>query len=149
MTYTSRIADQRLPVAQQPAADQLALPENRGATDTRSREEEQQREIRLLTHLLRQEEQRTADSAALLGWFAQVHRCLASQPRRWLLLPATARRKLRNRRLKRAGLFDSDGYLKRYPDVATGGLDPLDHYMRHGVHEGRIAGFESEFVRRD
>jgi hypothetical protein len=28
-------------------------------------------------------------------------------------------------------------YLERYPDVATTGVNPLDHYWRHGAAEGR------------
>ncbi|MHA6718610.1 sulfotransferase family protein [Sphingomonas sp. RS6] len=36
-----------------------------------------------------------------------------------------------------SGLFDAAYYLRRYPDVAAEGIDPLDHYMRHGAREGR------------
>ncbi|MFC7704769.1 glycosyltransferase 61 family protein [Plastorhodobacter daqingensis] len=38
-----------------------------------------------------------------------------------------------------APLFDAAAYLKRNPDVAAAGLDPLDHYLRHGAAEGRPA----------
>ncbi|MDR3537270.1 MAG: glycosyltransferase [Acetobacteraceae bacterium] len=36
-----------------------------------------------------------------------------------------------------AGFFDATWYLKRYPDIAAAGLDPLDHFVRHGIAEGR------------
>lgn len=35
------------------------------------------------------------------------------------------------------GLFDADYYLAKYPDVAASGIDPLEHYARYGVSEGR------------
>ena len=34
--------------------------------------------------------------------------------------------------------FDPDFYLAQYPDVAAAGVDPLDHYLRHGQAEGRL-----------
>lgn len=34
-------------------------------------------------------------------------------------------------------LFDSDWYLQQNPDVAAAGINPLQHYMQHGWHEGR------------
>ena len=36
-----------------------------------------------------------------------------------------------------AGFFDAEWYRARYPDIAGAGLDPLDHFVRHGVAEGR------------
>ena len=37
-----------------------------------------------------------------------------------------------------SGLFDPEWYLAQNPDIA--GLDPLDHYLKHGGREGRAAG---------
>jgi GT2 family glycosyltransferase/glycosyltransferase involved in cell wall biosynthesis len=34
-------------------------------------------------------------------------------------------------------LFEEGWYLERYPDVATSGMDPLQHYAQFGVAEGR------------
>lgn len=34
-------------------------------------------------------------------------------------------------------LFDADYYLKCYPDVKKSGIDPLEHYIIHGLKEGR------------
>ncbi len=33
--------------------------------------------------------------------------------------------------------FDRDWYLGAYPDVAAAGVDPFEHYKRHGKGEGR------------
>ena len=43
----------------------------------------------------------------------------------------------RNAALNEQGLFDAKGYLARYPDVARDARDPLLHYVRHGIDEGR------------
>lgn len=37
----------------------------------------------------------------------------------------------------KSGLFDRSYYLEANPDVAIGGGDALDHYLRHGAAEGR------------
>lgn len=34
--------------------------------------------------------------------------------------------------------FDAEWYLKRYPDVAACGADPLEHYLKYGLSEGRL-----------
>ena len=39
--------------------------------------------------------------------------------------------------IARSGLFDAAYYLRRYPDVATAGLDPIVHYVRCGARESR------------
>jgi len=39
--------------------------------------------------------------------------------------------------LKRHGLFDAQAYWDRYPDVAEEGVDPVRHYLTHGMQEGR------------
>ena len=35
------------------------------------------------------------------------------------------------------GLLAPDWYRERYPDVAAAGVDPVEHYLRHGMAEGR------------
>src|SRR5690554_6913725 len=35
-------------------------------------------------------------------------------------------------------VFSTRWYLERYPDVARAGLNPLVHFLRFGVHEGRL-----------
>jgi glycosyltransferase involved in cell wall biosynthesis len=39
-----------------------------------------------------------------------------------------------------SGLFDSDWYLQRYPDLADKGVDGLWHFLAHGMHEDRDPG---------
>jgi hypothetical protein len=39
-----------------------------------------------------------------------------------------------------ARLFDAAWYLVTYPDVAAAGVNPLEHYLRHGAAEGRDPG---------
>lgn len=34
-------------------------------------------------------------------------------------------------------LFDAEWYLAQYPDVLADGIDPWEHYCRHGIEEGR------------
>lgn len=40
-----------------------------------------------------------------------------------------------------AEFFDEDFYLAMNPDLAQTGLDPLDHFLRHGWREGRDPSF--------
>ena len=35
--------------------------------------------------------------------------------------------------------FDAARYLEENPDVADAGMNPLDHYLMHGLYEGRSA----------
>lgn len=39
-------------------------------------------------------------------------------------------------KLKSKGLFDANAYLAMNPDVARVGIDPLAHYLNHGLSEG-------------
>lgn len=50
-----------------------------------------------------------------------------------------------------SGLFDSAFYLKRHPDIAKAGVDPLAHYVAHGDREGRWPNpaFDPAFYRRE
>jgi CDP-glycerol glycerophosphotransferase (TagB/SpsB family) len=41
------------------------------------------------------------------------------------------------REIEQLGIFDREGYLALYPDVAQTGLDPVRHYVTLGVREGR------------
>lgn len=42
--------------------------------------------------------------------------------------------------VKNSKLFDSDWYLKTYPDVVDDNTDPVIHYLKFGWHEGRNPG---------
>ena len=39
-----------------------------------------------------------------------------------------------------APYFDASFYLATYRDVADAGIDPLDHYIKHGAREGTEPG---------
>lgn len=39
--------------------------------------------------------------------------------------------------IRTSGLFDTSWYLKEYADVAATGIDPVLHYLKYGVDEGR------------
>lgn len=64
---------------------------------------------------------------------------VVSAPDKWwlALLPSAWVRRIKYARLKRRGFFDADLYLKRYPDIARAHMDPLNHYIVHGMDEGR------------
>lgn len=40
--------------------------------------------------------------------------------------------------IRAAGIFDREGYLHRYSDVADAGIDPLLHFVQSGAQEGRL-----------
>jgi Methyltransferase domain len=42
--------------------------------------------------------------------------------------------------LRESLYFDADWYLKKYPDVAESGMDPVIHYIQFGASEGRDPG---------
>jgi hypothetical protein len=106
-------------------------------------ERERSREVALLTNLLAREEERHEELAARLTWSAAVHELLLEQPKSWSLLSAVERRRRQLLRLRSAGLFDYQAYLKRYPDVRDSGMDPLSHYLLHGLREGRLRSSET------
>jgi chromosome segregation ATPase len=70
----------------------------------------------------------------------------ATKPLRWLgaSFGAGAKEKKRLRRqcvqLEQSGLFDASWYASTYPDVVESGIDPAEHYLRHGAKEGRNPG---------
>jgi hypothetical protein len=39
--------------------------------------------------------------------------------------------------ISQSKLFDPQWYSERYPDIASMGMDPLDHFILHGANEGR------------
>jgi len=86
------------------------------------------------------------------SWYSFLYKMLSIQKPNWLnkekesgeapKRPGFWRRlecSIRNRRKRWiCGVgFDRDWYLKEYPDVARAGIDPINHYIRHGIWEGR------------
>ena len=76
-----------------------------------------------------------------LQWLANVHEVLRISTAGWRgFMPTFLLRRYQFAALRRRGLFDSSAYLERYPDVAKAGFDPLVHYIKHGIYEGREPG---------
>ena len=96
-------------------------------------------EIAELTRLLAEAQQENDHLASHLEWIHGVVPILRRGGfklrflRRWHTAAVLAR-------LKEKRLFDSDAYLAANPDVARAGADPLQHYLVHGLTEGRSRG---------
>jgi hypothetical protein len=69
---------------------------------------------------------------------AEIAKALFRAPAWWRWMPAAWRQRKLSERLRRMELFDGPAYLRRYPDVARQGMDPLTHYLDHGYVEGRV-----------
>lgn len=105
------------------------------------------KELATLTNLLREQEnrvleqqRRTEEAEEHLRWLSALDERTRSQPGWWSLMPKSWRQAREHRRLKANGLFDAEAYLAANPDVAAEGVDPLKHYVRHGIHEKRRRG---------
>lgn len=95
------------------------------------------REIDRLTKLAQSKLGQSEGERSSLLWLAQLRAYEVKQPKWWALLPTSERRRRFLKRLKASGHFDYEAYNSRYPDVVAAGLDPLEHYVRHGIFEGR------------
>ena len=115
--------------------------EKRAVQSGESKLAERYRELAVLTTMLRQREEENQNLLERLDWFASIQSNLKNHPRWWNLMPDSWRSERQHRRLQRLGLFDGPAYLERYPDVAAEGMDPLDHYLLHGIGEGRSRSF--------
>ncbi|MBB5985032.1 hypothetical protein [Sphingobium lignivorans] len=74
-----------------------------------------------------------------MEWLRQLAVFALDKPGKWWwrFMPLRWQRKRQNEKLQQSGLFDGDGYLSRYPDVAAAGIAPLRHYLMHGMLEAR------------
>lgn len=79
----------------------------------------------------------TEKSNDRVEWLRMVTLKLQRRPLWWLILPTKKRQERERRMVERNGLFNGAAYLARYPDVEASGMDPLVHYMRHGINENR------------
>lgn len=117
-----------LPLTQSPDAAQVQ-PEHTGA---------QEYILRLYQELLH----RAPGAAELADWVAAL---LGGTPPDEVRDAFIASQEYQDRRraaelqaaIAASGLFDAAWYLDTYPDVASAGLDPLEHYCRHGRLEHR------------
>lgn len=98
---------------------------------------ERYQELATLSQLLGAQERRNREVRDQVEWLASFNERLRTQPGWWSLMPVSWRRAREARRLKAAMLFDGEAYLAANPDVAAHGFDPLQHYLSHGIYEGR------------
>jgi hypothetical protein len=75
--------------------------------------------------------------AHLTAWLQNLIANNEAVPRWWSLMPQSWREKRKWERLNKQVLFDSKKYLSLNPDVGVDGMDPLRHYILHGITEGR------------
>ncbi|WP_296721665.1 hypothetical protein [Erythrobacter sp.] len=94
-------------------------------------------EIASLTKMLRDTATESDQSKLNAQWLRRVNAVSAGFPRWWMLMPSSWRRKREHARYMRKGLFNAEKYLKLYPDVAANGMDPIRHYILHGMDEDR------------
>lgn len=99
------------------------------------------RELTALTVLLQEAEKAGRAREETIAWLCQVAKVLFAQPGWWGLLPTPWQIRRKRRLLRDAGLFDGDAYLRQNPDLAGADIDPLIHYMLHGLGEGRPRSF--------
>lgn len=94
-------------------------------------------ESAMLIRFLGEQEDLRARDGARAEWLRRISAELVACPWWWSLLPPSIRQRRIDHRLVRRGLFNGAAYLAQYPDVAAAGMDPLKHYILHGIIEGR------------
>ena len=109
--------------------------------DLQRRLDDRFREITALTVLLREQERSGETRQETIDWLCRIAAFLVSQPPGATIMPASWRARRRLSLLKKRGLFDADTYLRLNPDVAATEIDPLLHYLLHGLEEGRPRSF--------
>ncbi len=100
-----------------------------------------------LLHYLRYgEAERRAPCAWFdLAWYASRHTAPAGRTLLWHFL-----QQRRGGTVSPLPEFDPVFYLASYPDIATAGVDPFEHYLRWGFREGRdpSAEFDTKYYLR-
>lgn len=71
------------------------------------------------------------------SWLSSLSQTLVLAQPQWGMMPSSWARKHRDKSLKAENIFDVQGYLAHYPDVAGSGIDPVLHYIRYGINENR------------
>lgn len=100
-------------------------------------EERHQTEIKQLANRLILSEEMAALAIQRQAWLSHVNALLQKHPRWWALMPRVWRQRQQQSLLMRHGLFDTKMYLELNPDVAEAGVDPVRHFILHGLKEGR------------
>lgn len=116
----------------------LSVKSAQDLADAKSETDARFREIARVGELLDEAETARADVMEQRDWLAEVYSVLARRPWWWALMPRQWRRTREHALWREKALFDADGYARLYPDVASEGIDPLRHYISHGMREGRM-----------
>lgn len=100
------------------------------------------KEIATLTSMLAEREASERQSREELAWLQETASMLLCNSttvkgRLMRFLPSAFHLRRQRRLLKRRGLFDEQAYLAANVDVAADGVDPLQHYLKHGLNENR------------
>ena len=107
--------------------------------------DERVREIAALTEMIWERDRLIANLERRADWLTQVLlsvlKSLSRTPGQFLPGSVLKRRFL-NKLASRA-VFDEAAYLAANPDVAAEGVEPLHHYVMHGLAEGRSVGLMS------
>lgn len=98
-------------------------------------------EIAKLTAMLADESVKVDHAHANEEWLRSALQLAASFPKWWAMMPQKWRRKREHARYRNSGLLDAESYLEAYPDVAEYGMDPIRHYILHGMAETRDIKF--------
>jgi len=94
-------------------------------------------EMATITQFLRDSEQEAERNSNDLQWCRTIYATILHRPWWWGFLPRKIQYKKLLQRAERKGLFDAESYLANNPDVAATGMDPLKHYIMHGMSESR------------
>ncbi len=106
--------------------------------ESERRQEQGLGELVILTRKLQGKEQLEENESNRVEWLRNVLLVLTRLPWSWYFFPPKMRRVRELNLLRNRGFFDANAYLARYPDVLATGLDPLRHYVRHGMMEDRL-----------
>lgn len=99
-------------------------------------------ELAKLTRILWEAQRKQSTVLGSLEAAKKIASVLQGLPWWWSLLPKRLRDKRKFARLRRLGLFDGERYLQIYPDVAAERMDPLEHYLSHGMAEDRTSAID-------
>jgi len=140
-SFTRDLAELALSLKEQEDAAHQALEQARESALARVAVERQladrSNEITELAAKVAQETGRAEAAELETLWLREIRRLEEGFPRWWAIMPRTWRQRRAQRRYLQAALFDAEAYLAQYPDVGEGGMDPIRHYIMHGMAEGR------------
>ena len=94
-------------------------------------------EIAIVTQFLRDTQYAVQQREETVHWLSQIYALMLKRPKWWVFLSRKAQFKRLSQMAEERGLFDPESYLAKNPDVAATAVDPLRHYITHGIQECR------------